>query len=83
MNYKNKLLYSSKHITKKNRKLKYYYCVDFDGKTLIVEKVKNPPMAMVVSNKGFEKYRWNVYSLDLLSKKYAIKIINEDVNNEN
>ena len=42
MNYKNKLLYSSKHITKKNRKLKYYYCVDFDGKTLIVEKVKNP-----------------------------------------
>lgn len=40
-------------------------------------------MAMVVSNKGFEKYRWDVHSLDLLSKKYEIKIINEDVGNEN
>lgn len=40
-------------------------------------------MAMVVSNKGFEKYRWNVHSLDLLSKKYEIKILNEDVSDGN
>ena len=74
--YTNALLYSAKSRNKrKDGRLKYYICREFDGENLIVEKIKSPPTDMAIANSGGERFQWFIHSLDILAEKYNIIII--------
>lgn len=82
-NYTNKLLYSSKSRNKrKDGKLRYYICREFDGENLFVEKIKSPPADMAIANSGIERFRWNVLNLDILAEKYNIIMIKKKPDSE-
>lgn len=82
-NYTNKLLYSAKsRIKRKDGRLRYYICREFDGKNLFVEKIKSPPADMAISNSGVERFQWYIYNLDILSEKYNIIMIKNKPDNE-
>lgn len=82
-NYTNKLLYSAKNRNKRREgKLRYYICRDFDGDNLFVEKIKSPPADMAIANSGIERFRWNVLNLDILAEKYNIIMIKNKPDSE-
>lgn len=82
-NYKNKLLYSAKSRNKrKDGKLRYYICRDFDGENLFVEKIKSPPADMALSNSGIEQFQWYIHNLDVLSQKYKIIMVKNKPDSE-
>ncbi len=78
-NYKSKLLYSAKNRNKrKDGRLRYYICREFDGENLFVEKIKSPPADMAISNSGRERFQWYVHNLDILAEKYNIIMIKNE-----
>ena len=78
-NYTNKLLYSSKSRNKrKDGKLRYYICREFDGENLFVEKIKSPPADMAFSNSGSERFQWYIHNLDILAEKYKIIMVKNE-----
>ena len=82
-NYTNTLLYSAKNRNKrKEGKLKYFICRDFDGDNLFVEKIKSPPADMAIANSGIERFRWNVLNLDIIAEKYNIIMIKNKPDSE-
>ena len=83
-NYADKLLYSAKNRNnKKNGRLKYYICREFDGKNLYIEKIKSPPMNMAISNSKIERLYWYIHNLDILAEKYNIIMINKPDSEDN
>lgn len=82
--YTNTLLYSAKNRNKrKDGRLKYYICREFDGKNLIVEKIKSPPTAMATTNFGTRQFQWYIHNLDILANKYNIVMLKKDGVNGN
>ena len=74
--YTNTLLYSAKSRNKrKDGKLKYYICRKFDSKNLFIEKIKNPPTNMAISNSGKDQFQWYIHNLDILAEKFNIIMI--------
>lgn len=74
--YTNTLLYSAKNRNKrKDGRLTYYICREFDGENLIVEKVKSPPADMAISNSGAQQFQWYIHNLDILAEKYNITVL--------
>lgn len=82
-NYTNKLLYSAKNRNKrKEGKLKYFICREFDGKNLFIERIKSPPADMAIANSGIERFQWNVLNLDILAEKYKIIMVKNKPDSE-
>ncbi len=82
-NYTNKLLYSAKSRNKrKDGKLRYYICREFDDENLFVEKIKSPPADMAISNSGREQFHWYIHNLDILAEKYKIIMVKNKPDSE-
>lgn len=81
--YTNTLLYSAKNRNKrKDGRLKYYICCEFDGENLFVEKIKSSPADMAISNSGREQFQWYIHNLDILAEKYNIIIVKNKPDSE-
>ncbi len=71
--YTGTLLYSAKnHNCRKDGKLKYFKCIEFDGKNLIVEPLLHLPMDMAMTNERTKKNSWYVHNLDVLTGEFKI-----------
>lgn len=81
--YTNKLFYSAKNRNKrKDGKLQYYICRQFDGENLMIEKVKSPPANMAIANSGVGQFKWYVHNLDILAEKYNIIMMKNSANSK-